>query len=122
MDDSSSRREFLCLFQNHSRGNINSNNNGSDDDGQDGNERSVTVSTSGGSDLQHHHSNNSHINPGNSNSTRRGSSSQSSVVAAGLSRALTVTKNINKSSAVPEGLRVQASEYLASYIKVRLFC
>lgn len=34
----------------------------------------------------------------------------------------TVTKNVNKSPAVSEEHRVEASEYLASYIKVRICC
>ncbi|CAM9169930.1 unnamed protein product, partial [Scytosiphon promiscuus] len=50
---------------------------------------------------------------------RGGSSSYSHVASAGLPRSRTVTKNINNSSAVPEELRVQASEYLASYIKAQ---
>lgn len=46
---------------------------------------------------------------------RRGSSS---VAVGGPSPSLTVTKNFNGSAAVSEEHRVQASDYLASYIKV----
>lgn len=46
---------------------------------------------------------------------RRGSSN---VATDGPPPSLTVTKNVNGSAAVSEEHRVQASEYLASYIKV----
>lgn len=46
---------------------------------------------------------------------RRGSSS---VATGGPSPSLTVTKNVNGSAAVSDEHRVQASDYLASFIKV----
>lgn len=48
-------------------------------------------------------------------SVRRGSSSASVAVPPS---SLTVTKNVNSSTAVSEEHRLQASDYLASYIKV----
>lgn len=63
---------------------------------------SVTITLTAGND------HNPHL-------TRRGSSS---ILPGGPLPMLTVTKNVNGSAAVSEEHRVQASEYLASYIKV----
>lgn len=100
---------------------MNINNYGSDDIDRDDDEMSATVSTTMGSELHHHQSVTNRSYSSNNTASRRGSSSSSPFTAGGTSRSLTVTKNVNNSSAVPEDLRVQASEYLASYIKVRSF-
>lgn len=78
----------------------------------------VAMITTPTGDSYHNHSSSANTNI---NTLRRGSSASNAAAAAGngAPRSLTVTKNVNLSSAVPEELRVQASEYLALYIKVR---
>ena len=77
----------------------------STEQGAEEDETSATMTATAGSDCNHH-------------LLRRGSST---VSAGGPSPSLTVTKNVNGSSAVSEEQRVQASDYLASYIKVLCF-